>query len=45
MPANRPLALGAKGEKRALVGNLTMPMKSFMRGDFGESADDASLKF
>ena len=21
------------------------PMKSFMRGEFGESADDASLKF
>ena len=25
MPANRALALSAKGEKRSLVGNLTMP--------------------
>ena len=26
MPANRARALSAKGEKRALVGNLTMPI-------------------
>ncbi len=31
MPANRPRALGAKGEKRALVGNLTMPSALLLR--------------
>ena len=37
MPANRPRALGAKGEKRALVGNLIMPARKMTSGGIRDS--------